>query len=89
MESIFEALSDFSKENTQPVLTVDLPSQTITTSDGNIHFSFNVDSFRKTCLLEGLDDIGLTMEKADKVDVYEARDKVTRPWMYPNHAPAA
>ena len=52
-------------------LTVDLDSQTITGPDGG-EIGFEVDAFRKQCLMEGLDDIGLTLQKADAIDAYEA-----------------
>ena len=61
-------------------MTVDLENQTVTTSDGE-SFSFEVDAFKKRCLLEGLDDIGLTMEKAESIDVYEAQAAQARPWV--------
>ena len=51
-------------------IEVDLEAQTVTTSDGET-FSFEVDAFKKHCLLNGLDDIGLTMEKAASIDAYE------------------
>jgi 3-isopropylmalate/(R)-2-methylmalate dehydratase small subunit len=60
-------------------LTVDLESQTVHTSDGQ-DFQFEVDSFRKHCLLNGLDDIGLTLEKVSAIDSYETRTAATRPW---------
>ena len=60
-------------------LTVDLVTQEIQGSDG-IKITFDIDPFRKHCLLNGLDDIGLTLEKADKIDAYEARAAKTRPW---------
>ncbi|NGQ90172.1 3-isopropylmalate dehydratase small subunit [Rhodobacter sp. HX-7-19] len=60
-------------------VTVDLPSQTVTTSDGQ-SFSFEVDPHRKHCLLNGLDDIGLTLEKAASIDAFEARNATLRPW---------
>jgi len=60
-------------------MTVDLQAQTVTTSDGQ-SFGFDVDSHRKHCLLNGLDDIGLTLEKAAAIDSYEAMSKVARPW---------
>ncbi len=53
-------------------MTVDLEAQTVTTSDGEA-FSFEVDSFKKHCLMNGLDDIGLTMEKAASIDSFEAK----------------
>ncbi len=60
-------------------ITIDLESQTVTTSDGQ-SFGFDVDAHRKHCLINGLDDIGLTMEKAAAIDSYEARNVTLRPW---------
>jgi 3-isopropylmalate/(R)-2-methylmalate dehydratase small subunit len=59
--------------------TVDLEAQTVTTSDGQI-FPFAVDSHRKHCRLNGLDDIGLTLEKAASIDAFEKKAVVARPW---------
>ena len=59
--------------------TVDLEAQTVTTSDGQV-FGFEVDSHRKHCLINGLDDIGLTLEKAAANDMFEARAASLRPW---------
>ena len=61
-------------------MEVDLEAQTITTSDGEV-ISFEVDSFRKHCLLEGLDDIGLTMGKADAIASFETQAEQARPWV--------
>ncbi|MCF6234263.1 MAG: 3-isopropylmalate dehydratase small subunit [Rhodobacteraceae bacterium] len=61
-------------------MSVDLEAQTVTTSDGEV-FRFEVDSFKKHCLLEGLDDIGQTMNKIAAIDVFEAKAKVERPWV--------
>lgn len=61
-------------------VTVDLEEQTVTTSDGE-SFSFEVDSFKKHCLMNGLDDIGLTMEKAASIDTYEEKAAQSRPWV--------
>lgn len=61
-------------------MTVDLEAQTVTTSDGE-SFSFELDPFKKHCLLEGLDDIGLTMEKASAIDSYEAKLGQSMPWL--------
>ena len=63
-------------------LTVDLESQTITRPDGST-VGFDVDPFRKRCLLEGLDDVGLTLEKADAIAAYETRMAAERPWLAP------
>ena len=59
--------------------TVDLEAQTVTTSDGQV-YGFEVDSHRKHCLINGLDDIGLTLEKAVAIDSFEARAAALRPW---------
>ena len=61
-------------------MTVDLEAQTVTTSDGQV-FSFEVDPFKKHCLLNGLDDIALTLEKAAAIDAYEAKAAQERPWV--------
>ena len=61
-------------------MTVDLEAQEVTTSDGEV-FAFEVDSFKKHCLLNGLDDIGLTMEKATAIDAFETRAAEARPWV--------
>jgi 3-isopropylmalate/(R)-2-methylmalate dehydratase small subunit len=61
-------------------MTVDLEAQEITTSDG-VAISFEVDAFKKHCLLNGLDDIGLTMEKADSIKTFEAEMSAARPWV--------
>jgi 3-isopropylmalate/(R)-2-methylmalate dehydratase small subunit len=61
-------------------MTVDLEAQEITTSDGVV-ICFDVDAFKKHCLLEGLDDIGLTLEKKASIDAYEARMSAERPWV--------
>ena len=61
-------------------MTVDLEAQTITTSDGDV-MTFEVDAFKKRCLMEGLDDIGLTMEKVAAIDTFEAGASQARPWV--------
>ena len=62
-------------------LTVDLEAQTVTTPAGE-SFAFEVDPFRKRCLLEGLDDIGLTLEHADDIRAYEQRRQQQAPWLF-------
>src|SRR6056297_457413 len=59
---------------------VDLEAQTVTTPEGEL-LSFELDAFKKHCLLEGLDDIGLTLSKADAIDSFEARAAQSRPWV--------
>ena len=61
-------------------MTVDLEAQTVTTSDGE-SFAFEVDAFKKHCLMEGLDDIGLTLEKSAAIDTFEEKLAATRPWV--------
>ena len=61
-------------------MTVDLEAQEITTSDGQV-IRFDVEPFRKRCLLEGLDDIGLTLEKAAAIDSFESKAAQERPWV--------
>jgi len=61
-------------------MSIDLEAQTVTTSDGEV-FSFEVDSFKKHCLMSGLDDIGLTLDKQDHIDAFEAQAAQTRPWV--------
>jgi 3-isopropylmalate/(R)-2-methylmalate dehydratase small subunit len=60
--------------------TVDLAAQEITTPDGET-VAFEVDSFRKHCLLNGLDDIGLTLVKKTRIDAYESARKTAQPWV--------
>ncbi|SFG97487.1 3-isopropylmalate dehydratase small subunit [Sulfitobacter dubius] len=61
-------------------MTIDLEGQTVTTSDGE-KFPFEVDAFKKHCLLNGLDDIGLTLEKGTAIDSYEDSLGQSRPWV--------
>ena len=60
---------------------VDLVNQTITAPDGTVT-SFDIDATRKQNLLEGLDDIGLTLKESDKIAAFEARQKAEQPWLY-------
>ncbi|SBT18840.1 3-isopropylmalate dehydratase small subunit [Marinomonas gallaica] len=62
-------------------LTVDLENQTVKTPSGT-EFSFQVDAFRKHCLLNGLDDIGLTLQQADAIHAYEEKRIQTAPWLF-------
>lgn len=64
----------------QSSFTIDLESQSVTLKDGKV-FKFEVDPFRKNCLINGLDDIGLTLAKEDKIAAYEANRKVAFPWL--------
>ena len=64
-----------------PVLTVDLQAQEITRPNGAT-VSFAIDEFRRECLLDGLDDIGLTMQKVDRIDAFEVAQREQQPWLY-------
>jgi 3-isopropylmalate/(R)-2-methylmalate dehydratase small subunit len=61
-------------------IEIDLEAQTITSSDGEV-FTFTVDAFKKHCMLNGLDDIGLTLEKATSIQSYESKLASERPWV--------
>jgi 3-isopropylmalate/(R)-2-methylmalate dehydratase small subunit len=61
-------------------ITVDLPNQTVTGPDGKVD-KFEIDPFRKHCLVNGLDDIGLTLQEEAKIKAFEARSSAERPWL--------
>jgi 3-isopropylmalate/(R)-2-methylmalate dehydratase small subunit len=63
-------------------LTIDLEQQTVAASDGAMVFGFEVEPFRKHCLLNGLDDIGLTLQHADAIRTFEAKHKTEQPWLF-------
>jgi 3-isopropylmalate/(R)-2-methylmalate dehydratase small subunit len=62
-------------------LLIDLEQQVIATTNGDRQFKFDIDPFRKHCLLNGLDDIGLTLRHADKIREFEARHLTSQPWL--------
>lgn len=62
-------------------LKVDLEQQAITAPDGTV-YKFEVEAFRKHCLLNGLDDIGLTLQHVDEIGTYEAKHRAAQPWLY-------
>ena len=74
-----EKLFDDAERGANATLTVDLPNQEIRGPDGG-KVKFEIDPFRKHCLMNGLDDIGLTMEKKSSIDDYEAKLKKERAW---------
>ena len=75
-----EKLMDDAKRGANATMTVDLENQEIKGPDGGT-IKFEVDSFRKHCLLNGLDDIGLTMQKEKSITSFEDKVKTERPWM--------
>ena len=62
-------------------LHIDLAAQTVTTPSGEKH-SFEIDAHRKMCLLQGLDDIGLTLQHVDAIRAYETQRRQTAPWLF-------
>jgi 3-isopropylmalate/(R)-2-methylmalate dehydratase small subunit len=62
-------------------LTVDLATQSVTTPSGAV-FRFEIDAFRKHCLLNGLDDVGLTLQHVDEIRAYEVRRRQETPWLF-------
>lgn len=76
-----DALMKDAEKGANARISVDLEAQTITSSDGET-FAFEIDPFKKHCLLNGLDDIGLTVENAAaSIDAYEAKTAQERPWV--------
>jgi 3-isopropylmalate/(R)-2-methylmalate dehydratase small subunit len=78
-QAAVDQLMEDARKGANARITVDLPSQTVTASDGT-SFAFEVDAFKKHCLLNGLDDIGLTLEKATAIDSFEKKNAALRPW---------
>ena len=75
-----DILREDARKGANARMTVDLEAQTVTSSDGQV-FSFEVDAFKKHCLLNGLDDIGLSLEKVSSSDAVEATAGAKRPWV--------
>lgn len=80
-ESDVDRLMDDAGRGANATLTVDLENQVITGPDG-ASVAFDIDPFDKHCLLNGIDDIAQTLEKAEKIDEFEARQKEAQPWLY-------
>ena len=75
-----DALMADAADGENPELSIDLETQTIRRPNG-VEVSFDIDPFRKQCLLEGLDDIGLTLEKGGSIDSFEATRAEEKPWL--------
>jgi len=75
-----DKLMDDASRGANAVVTIDLENQTIQGPDGG-EITFEVDAFKKHCLLNGLDDIGLTLDKAAAIDTFEAKAAQDRPWV--------
>ena len=79
-QEVIDLLMADARKGANARMTVDLENQTVTTSDGQ-GFSFDIDPFRKHCLLNGLDDIGLTLEKVTAIDSFEKKAAAHRSWV--------
>ena len=80
-QQIVDQLMDDAKKGANARLSIDLQQQTIERPDGEkVHFE--IDAFRKHCLLNGLDDVGLTMQKGPAIERYEQRQRMSQPWLY-------
>jgi 3-isopropylmalate/(R)-2-methylmalate dehydratase small subunit len=82
-----DLLMEDAKNGANARLTIDLPNQEIVRPDGG-RIKFEMDPFRKRCLVEGLDSIGLTLEQAPKITTYEDRHKAQQPWLWDGAAGA-
>jgi len=78
-EDVDKLMAD-AERGANATVTVDLEAQKISGPDGG-SIPFEIDPFRKHCLLNGLDDIGLTLEKKDKIEAFEEQQKAQRPWL--------
>jgi len=76
-----DKLMDDASRGANATITVDLERQEIRGPDGGV-IGFEIDPFRKHCLLNGLDDIGLTLQKAAAIDTFEARQRESQPWAW-------
>jgi 3-isopropylmalate/(R)-2-methylmalate dehydratase small subunit len=74
-------LFDDAARGANAIITIDLEKQEITGPDGG-RLHFDIEPFRKHCLLNGLDDIGLTLQKAAAIDSYETRQRAAQPWLW-------
>ena len=79
-QSEIDKLLDDASRGPNATITVDLEAQEIRGPDGGV-IHFEIDAFLKRCLLEGLDDIGLTLQKADAIQDFESQSQIQRPWV--------
>ena len=80
-KDVIAKLMDDASRGSNAIIEIDLEKQEIKGPDGGtVHF--DIDPFRKHCLLNGLDDIGLTMEKKSEIDAFEAKQKEAQPWLH-------
>ena len=77
VDKLFEAAS----QATPVEIVVDLGEQSVSTADGSQKYHFEIDPFRKHCLMNGLDDVGLTLTKADQIKAFEKVHRERFPWI--------
>jgi len=80
-QDIVDQLMEDARKGANAVLSIDLDKQTISRPDGGV-VHFEIDPFRKHCLINGLDDIGLTEQKAAEIAGYEEEARRSRPWLF-------
>ncbi len=76
-----DKLMDDAERGANAIISIDLEKQEIRGPDGGC-IKFEIDPFRKRCLLQGLDDVGLTLEKAPAIDSFEAKNRLNQPWLW-------
>ena len=81
-----DVLMEHALRGANAIMTVDLVDQAITTSDGT-QIAFQIETSKRECLLQGLDDIGLTLEKLEHIEAFEKRMETERPWLFPSAKP--
>ena len=79
--SVCAQLSSECENSEGYALDINLEAQTVTTPSGDVH-KFEVDEFRRECLLNGLDDIGLTLQKRNRIEEYESKRRSSSPWLF-------
>jgi 3-isopropylmalate/(R)-2-methylmalate dehydratase small subunit len=80
-QEIVDELMDDARKGANARLSIDLEKQTIIRPDGGV-VKFEIDGFRKHCLLNGLDDVGLTLQKAPAIGSFEEKNKLSQPWLW-------
>ena len=80
-QSEVDKLMDDAERGANAVVSIDLEKQEIRGPDGGC-VTFDLDPFRKHCLLNGLDDIGLTLQKAPSIEIFEAKNRTSQPWLW-------
>lgn len=77
-----DALFEFVENNEGAELSIDLDAQTVSSAAAGLEYRFDIDDFRKSCLLNGLDEIGLSLQSADAIRSFEEKQRAQSPWLY-------